>query len=144
MTYNETNEFFIVFLQCHGASHLSALTNTGHVICHKHFLCPEILVVGVFAVIQYLLLNIHLAECFTDNRKRFVCEVIFENKHAFCSVREYAMLAPAQLSRNLRRQQRPSNKGDVDSNVMAEVGRVCYTGSITASDFIFVQQSGAD
>jgi hypothetical protein len=44
------------------------------------------------------------------------------------SVREYtAMFAPTQLLRNWR-EQRPSNKSDIDSSVMWEVGRVYYTG----------------
>jgi hypothetical protein len=47
------------------------------------------------------------------------------------SAREYTMLAPAQILRNLR-DQRPSNQGDLDSSVTGEVG-----GGPT-SDFIFV------
>jgi hypothetical protein len=40
---------------------------------------------------------------------------------------EYTMLASAQLLRSWC-EQRPSNKGDLDSSVAGEVGRVCYTG----------------
>jgi hypothetical protein len=38
------------------------------------------------------------------------------------SAREYTMFEPAQLLRNWR-EQRPINKGDLDSNVVREVGR---------------------
>jgi hypothetical protein len=48
---------------------------------------------------------------------------MFENEHT----REYTMFAAAQLLRNWR-EQRPSNNGDLDSNVTGEGGRVYYTG----------------
>jgi hypothetical protein len=43
------------------------------------------------------------------------------------SAREYNMFAPAQILRN-RLEQRPSNKGDLDSSFMGKDGRVYYSG----------------
>jgi hypothetical protein len=43
------------------------------------------------------------------------------------SAQEYTMFPHAQVLRNWR-QQRPSNKGELDSSVTGEVGRVYYTG----------------
>jgi hypothetical protein len=40
------------------------------------------------------------------------------------------MFAPAQLLRNCR-EQRPSNKGNIDSSVTVEVRRVYYTDTVT-------------
>jgi hypothetical protein len=48
-------------------------------------------------------------------------------KHNTRSAREYTTFAPAQLLRNWR-EQRPSNRGDIDSTVTVEIGRVYYTG----------------
>jgi hypothetical protein len=43
------------------------------------------------------------------------------------SAREYTMFTPAQLLHSWH-EQRPSNKGDLDSNVTAKVGREYYMG----------------
>jgi hypothetical protein len=43
------------------------------------------------------------------------------------SAREYAMFAAAQFLRKWC-EQRPSNRGDLDSSVTEDVGRVYYTG----------------
>jgi hypothetical protein len=43
-----------------------------------------------------------------------------------CSARENWMFAPGQLLSSWR-ERRPSNKGDLDSNVRGKVGRVYYT-----------------
>jgi hypothetical protein len=43
------------------------------------------------------------------------------------SAREYTMLSPAQLLRKWG-DQRPINKGDLDSSVTGEAGRVYYMG----------------
>jgi hypothetical protein len=37
------------------------------------------------------------------------------------------MFTPAQLLRNWR-EQRPSNKCDLDSSVTGKAGKICYTG----------------
>jgi hypothetical protein len=42
------------------------------------------------------------------------------------SAREYTIFAPARLL--CWHEQRPSNKGDFDSSVTGDVGRVYYTG----------------
>jgi hypothetical protein len=36
-------------------------------------------------LIRYFLVRIRTAKCFTNNSKRFRCEVMFENEHTFCS-----------------------------------------------------------
>jgi hypothetical protein len=43
------------------------------------------------------------------------------------SAREYTMFAPAQLLRNWR-EQRPSNKGDLDSSVTGRMGESLTRG----------------
>jgi hypothetical protein len=48
------------------------------------------------------------------------------------------MFVPAQLLRKC--EQRPSNKGDLDSSVTEEVDRVYYVGGGPACDVIFVPQ----
>jgi hypothetical protein len=50
------------------------------------------------------------------------------------SAREYTMFASAQFLRNWR-EQRPSNKGDLDSSVTGEVRSVYYTGA----DLLLIQ-----
>jgi hypothetical protein len=60
-----------------------------------------------------------------NSRKRFRCEVMFENEHT--SACEYTMFARAQLLRNWC-EQRPSSQGDLDSSVAVEIGRVYYAG----------------
>jgi hypothetical protein len=49
---------------------------------------------------------------------------MFENDYS--SARKYAMLVSAQLLRNWS-EERPSNKGDLESSVMTEIGREYYT-----------------
>jgi hypothetical protein len=56
---------------------------------------------------------------------------MFENVHMYiCSAREYAMFAPAEFLGNWR-EMRPSNEGNLDSNITGEVGSVYYTGMDT-------------
>jgi hypothetical protein len=86
-------------------------------------------------LIQYFLLRISIAKCFTNSNQRFRYEIMFENETR--STRDYTMFAPAQVLRNWR-EQRPSNKGDLDSSIAWEVGKVYYTGGVSASDLIFV------
>jgi hypothetical protein len=98
-------------------------------VTNKHFLYPEILL-PVGALLSYtVLVRIRIAKCFTNSRKQFRCEVMFKNEHT--------MFGPAQLLRTWR-EQRPSNKGDLNSNVTREIGRVFYTGVHPISDFVFV------
>jgi hypothetical protein len=53
------------------------------------------------------------------------------------SGREYIQFPFAQLLSNWH-EQRPSNQGDLDSNVTGDIGRVYYKGVGPASDLIFV------
>jgi hypothetical protein len=58
---------------------------------------------------------------------------MFENEHMFA--REYTMFVPTQLLRSWR-EQRPSNKSDLDSSVMGEDWRVLHGGGPASDIFI--------
>jgi hypothetical protein len=73
----------------------------------------------------HFLVRIRIAKCFTNSNKRFRCEVMFENEHTFCPWIHH--IRTCIVLRNWR-EQRPSNKGDLDLNVMGKVGIAYYTG----------------
>jgi hypothetical protein len=106
--------------------HLSQ-TNTACVpkYCYQSVYC---------CLIRYFLVRIRIAKCFTNNRKRFRCEVI-EKEHI--SARKYTMFSSTQLLRNWR-EQRPSNQGDLDSNVTGGCWESLLHRGEPVSDLIFV------
>jgi hypothetical protein len=92
--------------------------------CHRQTLmCSEVLL--AVGVLCHFLVRIRITKCFTNSSKRFRWEIMFENEHTFCSWIYH--VCTAQILRNWRGQ-RPSNQGDLESNVTGEVGRECYTG----------------
>jgi hypothetical protein len=87
-------------------------------------------------LVLYFHVKMSIAKCFTNSRKLFWCEVVFENEHS--STREYTTFAPARFLRNWN-EQRPSNQSDLDPSIMGKV-RSLLPYSRPASGFIFLPQ----
>jgi hypothetical protein len=100
----------------------------------KHLLCPEMLLpVGVLFLIRYILVRIRIAKCFTNSSKRFRCEVMFENEHAFCLCSHLFSVCATGVSIGLAtRATLPECHGGGWVNILH--------GGGPASDFIFVPQ----
>jgi hypothetical protein len=86
----------------------------------------------VYCLVRYFLVRIRIAECLTNSGKRFRCETVFENEHTFYSWID----APARHLHNWR-EQRPSNKGNLDSSVTEEVGRVLHRSGPTSDLIVY-------
>jgi hypothetical protein len=46
---------------------------------------PKFCYQSIYCVIWYLLVRIYIAKCFTNTKKRFLFEIMFENEHMFYS-----------------------------------------------------------
>jgi hypothetical protein len=55
-------------------------------VADKHFCVPKCCYQSVYCyLIRYFLVRIRNAKCFANSSKRFLCVVMFENEHTFCS-----------------------------------------------------------
>jgi hypothetical protein len=81
----------------------------------------------------YLSVTTRTAKCCTNCSTLFRCEVMFQNEQTLLLVNVFA---PAQLPRN-GREHRPSNKDDLDTSVIGEIGRVHYGVNLLLISFFY-------
>jgi hypothetical protein len=74
----------------------------------------------VYCRIRYFLVRVFITKCFINSSRLFHCEVVFENKHMFCLWIHHVHICSTDMSSGL------SNKGDIHSSVMGDIGIVLH------------------